>query len=227
MDMIQTNFTPGKIQRVLEGEQPSQQFYNKAFGRYHVAIEDGYLTSTQRQMQLAQMVTLKTQAGIEFSPEDYIEASTLQNKTRILENIEKANQQAQQQAQSQQQSAMQLNEARSEDMKSRAEANRGLAIERASRVDENEALAVERRAAAIKDQDQGILALVKAMREIETTDLGHLQQLLTIQNIMSARQQQQDVMNEGSTEDKKAEAIAAVSSRSRNQQPEQQVGLQA
>lgn len=227
MDMIQTNFTPGKVQRILEGEQPSQQFYSKSFGRYHVAIEDGLLTSTQRQMQLAQMVALKTEAGIEFSPEDYIEASTLQNKTRILENIEKAKQQAMQQAQAQQQSELQLNEARSEDMKSRAEANRGLAIERASRVDENEALAVERRAAAIKDQDQGILSLVKAMKEIETSDLGHLQQLLTIQNIMSARQQQQDVMNEGSTEDKKAEAIAAVSSRSRNQQPQQQVGLQA
>ena len=48
MDMIQTNFTPGKIKRILEDQEPAPQFYNKAFGRYHVAIEDGLNTSTDR-----------------------------------------------------------------------------------------------------------------------------------------------------------------------------------
>jgi len=231
MDMIQTNFTPGKIQRILEGEQPAPQFYSKAFGRYHVAIEDGLNTSTQRQMQLAQMVQLKAEAGINFSEEDFIEASTLQNKKRILDNLAKQKQEAQQLAQQAQQAEMQVKAAQTEDLTARAEANRGLAIERASRVDENEALAVERRAAAIKDQDMGLLALVKAMKEIDTADLSHLEQLLGIQNLLSARQSQQDEINKDVTEDKKAEAIAAVSSKSRNQpeaQPEQsQVGTQA
>ena len=232
MDMIQTNFTPGKIQRILEGDQPAPQFYNKAFGRYHVAIEDGLNTSTQRQMQLAQMVALKTEAGINFSEEDFLEASTLQNKKKILDNLQKQKQQQQQMAQQQQQAQEQLIAAQTSDAQARAEANRGLAIERASRVDENEALAVERRAAAIRDQDTGLLSLVRAMKEIETIDIGHITELVAIQNLMSARQQQQDVATKGTTEDKKAEAIAAVSSKSREnpigmEQPQQQAAMQA
>jgi hypothetical protein len=240
MDMIQTNFTPGKIQRILEGEEPAPQFYSKAFGRYHVAIEDGLNTSTQRQMQLAQMVALKTEAGIEFSPEDYIEASTLQNKKKILDNLQKKQQQLQEQQQQIQQAELEFTNARSEDMLARSYANKGLAIERSSRVDENAALAVERRAAAIKDQDIGFLSLVRAMKEIDTADISHIQQLVTIQNLMNARQENTNNAQESDiAQEKKAEAISAVSSAAfepqqqnmASQQPNQsevpqQVGLQ-
>ena len=226
MDMIQTNFTPGKVKRILEDEEPSQQFYSKAFGRYHVAIEDGLNTTTQRQMQLSQMIILRNEAGINFSEEDLLEVSNIQNKKRILDNLAKQKQQQQQQVEQQQQTQAELAQAQMRDLDSRAEANRGLAIERASRVDENEALAVERRAQAIKDQDMGLLTLVKAMKEIETVDLSHLNQLIGIQNIISMRQQEQDQVAKDVTEDKKAEAIAAVSPRSREQgaQQSQQVG---
>jgi hypothetical protein len=221
MDMIQTNFTPGKIQRILEGEKPSPQFYSKAFGRYHIAIEDGLNTATQRQMQLAQMMLLKTEAGINFSQEDILEASTLQNKKRIMDNMNKNNQKAEQQAMQEQQANVNLINARAEDMTARSEANRGLAIERASRVDENEALAVERRAAAIKDQDLGLLSLVKAMKEIDTVDISHISQLMAIQNMLNDRQKFDDKVSDENTKDKKAEAIAAVSRASHPVQPQQ------
>lgn len=230
MDMIQTNFTPGKIQRILEDEEPAPQFYNKAFGRYHVAIEDGLNTSTQRQMQLAQMVQLKTEAGINFSEEDFLEASTLQNKKRILDNLQKRQQQEQQQQQQQQEAQLRYVNSQAEDMEARAEANRGLGLERASRVEENHALAVERRAAAIKDQDQGLLSLVKAMKEIETVEIGHVKELFTLSDMLMARQQMEEAQPKGV--EKEAQAIASVSGKSRQiptaegQSPEQpQMGI--
>jgi hypothetical protein len=222
MDYIQTNFTPGKIQKILEGKQPAPQFYNKAFGRYHVAIEDGLNTSTQRQMQLAQMVSLKAEAGINFSEEDMLEASTLQNKKQILDNLAKQKQQAMQQQQQVQQAQLRVMETQAQDNEAKAEANRGLGLERASRVEENHALAVERRAAAIKDQDIGLLNLVKAMKEIETTDISHIKELFTLSNLLTERQRMEEATNPAST-DKESSAIAAVSSRSRQpQQPPQQ-----
>jgi hypothetical protein len=224
MDMIQTNFTPGKIQKILEGEQPAPQFYNKAFGRYHVAIEDGLNTSTQRQMQLAQMVLLRNEAGINFTPESYIEASNLQNKKKLLDAIE---QQQQQQNQMQQQAAqLQMKEiqAKTQLMEAQAEANLGLGAERASRIEENSALSVERRAAAIRDQDQGLLALVKAMKEIESTDIMHLKELFSISDLLMQRQNAQQAEVPGATE-RKAEAIAAVSPKSR-EQPQMQQQMQ-
>lgn len=219
LDYIQTNFTPGKVSRILEGEQPAPEFYNKAFGKYHVAIEEGQNTSTQRQMQLLQMVQLQTEAGVQFAPEDFIEASTLQNKKKLTDNMAKRQQAQEQQMQQQQQAELRFTHAKSEDMEGRAEANRGLGLERASRVEENHALAVERRAAAIRDEDTGLLNLVKAMKEIETIDINHVKDLFTIQSIMKAQQNIEEKQDEGSTE-KEAEAIAAVSAKSR--QPEQQ-----
>ena len=222
LDYITTNFTPGKVARILEDEQPSDQFYSKAFGKYNVVIEDGLNTSTQRQMQLWQMVQLKTEAGINFSQEDFIEASTLQNKKKILDNLQKTMQKEQQQVQLQQG----LIQAQTEDIQARAEANRGLGLERASRVDENHALAVERRAAAHRDEDQGLLTLVKAMNEIETVKIGHLSELFALSELVENRRAMKEQGEPNSTEEE-ASAIAAVSSKSRQpDQPQQQVGMQ-
>lgn len=218
LDYITTNFAPGKISRILENEEPSEQFYNKSFGKYNVVIEDGLNTSTQRQMQLWQMVQLKTEAGINFSQADFIEASTLQNKKKIMDNLAMEQQKAEQQVKLQQG----LIQAQTEDIQARAEANRGLGLERASRVDENHALAVERRAAAHRDEDIGLLNLVKAMNEIETVKIGHLSELFALTEIMENRRAMKDEQVSNSTQDEAA-AIAAVSPQSRNNQ---QVGLQ-
>ena len=224
MDMIQTNFTPGKIKRILEDQEPAPQFYNKAFGRYHVAIEDGLNTSTQRQMQLMQMVQLKAEAGINFSEEDLIEASTLQNKKKILDNIQKRSQQTEQQAQQQQQLAMQNMAAKTTLLEAQSEANFGLGRERTSRIEENHALSVERKAEAVKDEQQGLLNLIKSMKEIETTDLGHIRELFSLSDILMNRQKMKEEESSAGKTERKAEAIAATAPRQEvQQQPQQQL----
>lgn len=182
IEIIQTNWAPGKVQKILEGEQPSPQFYNKAFGKYHAAIEEGLNTTTQKQMQFAQMLQL-IQAGVPIPPGELIEAATIQNKDRIIKSMEKAQQQQQQMQQVQVQAAMQEQQARTELARARAIADRGLGIERVSRVQENRALAEERRAAAVKDEQMGILNLVRALKEIDSVDLEQLEKLLTLQRI--------------------------------------------
>lgn len=179
VDIVQANFTPGKVQKILEGEQPAPQFYNKAFGKYHCAIEDGLNTTTQKQMAFAQMLQLK-EAGVPVPDDVLIEACTLQNKKKLIESIQKSQQAQQQMQQAQLQAQIEL-------IQAQTIAAKGTGIERLSRVNENEAFAVERRAEAIKDQELGFLDLVKAVKELENMDVDHIKQIVDISHSIRAQ----------------------------------------
>lgn len=196
IDLVQTNFVPGKIKKILEGEEPAPQFYSKAFGKYDAVVEDGLNTSTQKQMQFAQLLQLR-ELGVPIPDESLLEACTVQNKKKLMESINAAKQQAQQLQQAQMQAQMQEQMARAELSQARAVADRGLGLERISRVEENKALAVERRAAAEKDHDMAILNLVKALKEIDSVDIEQLNKLVTLSHFVSAKQklQEQESMN--------------------------------
>lgn len=148
MNVMQANYTPGKVQRIIN-EQPAPEFYNKAFRKYDIAVEEGLNTTTQRQMQFAQLLQLR-EAGVPVPADLLLEASTMQNKTQLVEAVRAQEQQQAQMAQQQMQAQMQLQSAQSELAHARSQADQGLAVERASRVEENQALAVERRAEAQK-----------------------------------------------------------------------------
>lgn len=182
IEIIQRNFTPGKIQRIL-GEQPAPQFYNKAFGKYDCAVEDGLNTTTQRQMQFAQMLQLR-EAGVPITTEDLLEASTLQNKKKIIQNAMQQAQQASQMQQTQLQAAMTESEAKANLANARAQADTGLGLERMSRIAENRELARERHAEAEKDRELALLNFVKALKEIEGVDLAQLEKLVHLASLV-------------------------------------------
>ncbi len=195
IDIVQANFTPGKIKKILEGEEPAPQFYNKAFGTYHAAVEEGLNTTTQKQMQFAQMLQLK-ETGVPITDEDIMEAATLQGKKKIVENMQQQKQQAMQMQQAQAQSALQEQQARTNLAEARAQADRGLGLERVSRIQENQALAVERRAAAEKDHDVAFLNLVKALKEIDGIDLEHVERLLRMSHVIKDKEKAtEDIRN--------------------------------
>lgn len=186
ISLIQQNWTPGKVQRIL-GKEPTQQFYNRAFGKYDAVVEEGLNTSTQRQMQFAQLLQMR-EMGIDIPPELLIKSSTLQEKNELIEAIGQQQQQQQQMAQQQQQVQMEVLKAQIEDLKSRAMANQGLGVERVSRVEENRALAIERLAEAQKDRDLGTLDRIKAVKELTDIDLGQIERAINILKIIQEDQ---------------------------------------
>ena len=188
IDIVQSNFTPGKVKRILE-QEPTQQFYNKAFGKYDAAVEEGMNTTTQRQMQFAQLLQLR-EVGVMVPDDLLLEASTVQDKKKLVEAVQRNQQQAQQLQQMQLQASMQEQQARTQLAQARAQADRGLGLERLSRIDENQALAVERRAEAEKDQEAALLNLVKALKEIESIDIIHLEKLIALSNLVKVKESQ-------------------------------------
>lgn len=183
MKIIQANYTPGKIKNFLEGEEPAPLFYNKAFGKYHCMVEAGFNTESQKQMQFAQLVQLR-ELGVPFPDSALFEAATIQNKSKIIEQMQQQQQQAMQQQIMKQQLEMQELQARVDLAQSRAHADRGLGDERYSRIPENKALAEERRAAAIKDDQMALLNFAKAMREIESLDIAQLEKMIALKKML-------------------------------------------
>ena len=194
IDVIQANYTPGKIKKILEGKEPTQQFYNKSFGKYNAHVEEAILTQTQKQLQFVQLLNLR-EVGVNIPDDVLLDSCTVTNKKELLESIQQSQQQKQQMEQQQMQLQMQQMQSQIKLQDAQTTANEGLGIERLSRVKENEALAEERRAQAVKDEDAALLDLVKAMKEIDGLDLQHMQQLLQMHAIVKG--QEMENSNEG------------------------------
>jgi len=188
LDVIQNNFTPGKVAKIIE-QEPTPQFYNKAFGKYDAAVEEGINTTTQRQMQFAQLMHLR-EAGINIPDNVILEATTLQNKKDLIEAVEQQNKQQQEMEQFQRQTQIAETKAGIELSRARTVADQGLGVERLSRVQENQALAVERRAEAQKDRTAGMLNIVKAIKEIEGIDISQLEKLISLSKLLTKQEEQ-------------------------------------
>lgn len=195
---IQTNFTPGKVKRILgEDQEPTKQFYDKTFGKYDAAIEEGFNTTSQKQMQFAQLLQLR-EVGVMVPDEVLLEAATLQDKNKLIAAVQQAQQQQAQMAQAQNEAAIQETMARTKLSEARAMADQGLGLERMSRIEENKALAIERQAEARKDDEAALLNFVKALKEIDQLDLMQLEKLISLQAVMRA-QENNNPQLEGST----------------------------
>lgn len=176
--LMQQNWTPGKVRRIIQ-QEPTDQFYNRAFGKYDAVVEDGLNTSTQKQLQMQQLLQMR-EMGVPVPTNLLIENSTLQNKKELIDAISKQEEEQARAVREQQQAQVEVLKAQIEDLKSRAMANEGLGFERASRVQENQALAVERIAAAQKDRESGALDRVRAAKELQGIDLDHLSKAIEI-----------------------------------------------
>lgn len=193
LEIVQSNFTPSKIKRILN-EEPTPEFYNKNFGKYDAAVEEGFDTATQKQMQFAQLLQLR-EMGIPVPSQVLVEAATLQNKKQLIEAINAAEQAQQQQAQAQSQAAMQQQQITAELAQSEAAANYGLMQERMSRIEENRAMAIdkladsqEKRAAMKKDEEEALLSKIKMIKELQDIDIAQLDKLVKMAHFIENQQ---------------------------------------
>lgn len=213
MKVFQNTMVPEKVERVL-GEQPSQEFYDRTFGQYDCVVEDGYDTSTQRQLAFAQSLKLK-EMGAPIPWSFIMDNAALQNKTQ-LQQIMQQEEQAQAQAQQQQQQmAMQEQQATIKMAEAQAQYQEAGQRERDSRVYENIALMDEREAEALKDREQALLNKMKALREFEDIEIDQIYKFLEISRLMK-EQEQMEMSAKSGEQVAKAEMI-----KSATQQPEQ------
>lgn len=186
--MIQNNQTPGKIQRMLGGEQPTPLFYDKAFGKYHFTCELGFNTETQKQLEFAQKLELR-KAGINISDAQMIASATLQHKEDLMKELEAASQQQSQMQQMQMQVQMQELQARSQYSQAKSASELALAGERDMRVRVEAAEIVRKSYEDNKLQEEALLNKVKILKELESIDLTHLKELITMSQMLKQQDQ--------------------------------------
>jgi len=175
IELIQTQWTYGKIRSVI-GEEPTPEFDNKAFFSYGAKVIQGVLTETQQQLELSQLFELQTRFGEVFPPDEIIEAMTIQNKDRIIEKIQKAQQEQAQQAQAMQQMQMQQMQVDSETKIAYAHSQHSLAEERSAKIHTDIAIAEDKLKRAHTEDTAALLNAIKAIKELQGMDLDHLAQ---------------------------------------------------
>lgn len=169
LKLIQT-WTPQKVERIIR-QKPTQQFYDKEFTKYDVAVQEGMLTDTQKQIYFRQLVDLKqlTDAPSQgpITAEMLVEAAPIQGKTtlqkQIAQNEQARNEAAQKQAQAQQ-SMLKMQE---QAVTAKAISDIALSKERFTRSVANMGLEDERAARAVQDRSQAVLNNIKAAGEIQ------------------------------------------------------------
>jgi hypothetical protein len=182
LEFIKKNFSKGKVARIL-GEEPVQDFSNLVFTQFDIRIEEGVNTTTQRQLAFAQKIQL-LQMGVPIAPEDLLEEATMQNKDKVIERIQQAQQQAQQMQEQEMQIQMFKIQSEAKALDAAAMANTGLGIERLSRVQENRALAIEKINESEAKKAQGTLDAARTLKELQEIDLNQIQKLIIIANTL-------------------------------------------
>jgi hypothetical protein len=179
IEMIQKLWTYGKVKQVI-GEEPTAEFDDKAFFKYGCKVVQGVLTESQQQLELAQLLHLQQLAPDSVPMDEIVEAMTIQNKDRIIEKIQKAQQAQQEQAQKREQVELEHIQLKNKMMIAEAHSKEGLATERIAKVQLDKALNAERIQRAEQDRSGAALNMVKAIKELQSIDLNHLQQYLDI-----------------------------------------------
>jgi len=182
LNIVQNNYTPGKVKRICSDE-PTPEFYNKNFGKYDCVMEMGFDTSSQKALAFAELLHLR-EAGVQVPDATLLDACTVQNKDKLIKDIESAAQQQQAEAQKMQEIQAQEIQMRSQLAGARVEEQLALARARDAKAVLDVNSVGERLAEARKDETQAKLNYVKELETIDSMRLESLQKLVELSKML-------------------------------------------
>lgn len=195
-DLIVNNWSEGHVARIT-GKKPTENFFDNLFTKFHCVVEEGELTSTQRQFQFLQALQMK-QMGIPISNKYLVMKSTLQDKKGVMQEIEQAEKMQGQSQQMQMQVEMQKMAAEGEMNAARAENERASAYEKRTRAVADMSLAKWHEGKAIHDLASGALDNAKALNEVQQMKTTHLHDL--IHSVLDMQLKQKELLQEDEVE---------------------------
>jgi hypothetical protein len=182
LQAIRKNFSKGKIASIL-GHQPSARFFTSHSLKYDIAVEEGNYSSSQRQMELQQLLHFK-ELGMPIADKSILRAAFITNKEQVISDMEEQVQQQQQAQQAQAQEESKKNNAQI--MASYAKARTDMAREKDLIASSQERMAkiVDLQASAEHKQAEADLALVKEMITLEDMDLANFRASLEMAELI-------------------------------------------
>jgi len=238
LQIVLYNWNAEKVGMMI-GEEPSPHFYSRVFAKYHTIVEEGLLTSTQRNIQAQQMLDINTTFGREVIPPSMIiKDMNIQGKAEILEFLQQQEQQAQEMQQEdytlkhafenaklkELYSKATANIARAREDHSRSESNLGLYEERLSMIERNRAL-------SLKEKQAALTSLLDNMQRFGQIETEYADNKLTVDeyNIRSEEEKEKDDVQRRTESNKFMEQILNLgmdtlqeAERNQQQQPQEQ-----
>jgi hypothetical protein len=200
LEMIQKNWTYNKIKMIL-GEEPTEEFDNKAFFKYGCKVVPGVLTETQQQLELGQLLNLRELYGPNAPPvlmDRIIDTMYIQNKDILKEGINKYQEAQSQQAQQMAQLQMQQLQVDNETKLAYAESQKGLAAERVAKIQTDKAVAEDKIRRAEQEDTASLLNLVKTLKELQSMDTSNLTAKIDMLNKINSLNFEEKMIEENS-----------------------------
>ena len=189
LQAIRKNFSKGKITSIL-GHEPDQKFFSSHSLKYSVAVEEGNYSTTQRQMELQQLLHFK-ELGIPIANKSIVRASFITDKKQVEEDMQ---QEMEQQAQQAQQQAQQQEKSENAKVMS-AFAKSKLDMAKAQ---ESYAKIEEIHSKAEHNEMESDLNLVKLAMELEDVQFNQLKSAFELASAMKAANNQEQEMKKQS-----------------------------
>ena len=175
LQAIRKNFSKGKVRNIL-GHEADQRFFTSLSQKYAIAVEEGNYSTSQRQMELQQLLHFK-EIGMAISDKSILRAAFITNKKQVIAEMEEQQQAAQQQQMQQMQQQAQVDQAKILGSISKAKLDEAKIAETYAKVDDLEAGAEHKRTAADLD-------IVRQMVELEDMDLANFRANLEMAEIV-------------------------------------------
>lgn len=166
VSIMRKNFSKGKLTHII-GHEPDQRFFTSNAQKYSIGVEEGNYSTTQKQMELQQLLHFK-ELGMPIPDKSILRAAFISNKKQLMEEMDE---QAQQQAQAQQQQAQQqaqLDQSKTANEMSKAQLNLAKVHETHAKIGEIQSESHHKEIAADLD-------LVKMIVELEDLQFGQFE----------------------------------------------------
>jgi hypothetical protein len=195
LQAIRKKFSKGKIASIL-GHEADPRFWSSHSLKYSVAVEEGNYSTTQRQMELQQLLHFK-ELGMPIANKSILNAAFITNKKEVIQDMQEQEQAQQQAQQAEAQKQSEVDNAKI--MTSYAKAKSDLAKEKELMASAQEKIAKigTEQASAQHKLAEADLALVKEMITLEDMDLETIRKSFEIaQLIKMGNNPQQTAVNQ-------------------------------
>ncbi len=178
LQAIRKNFSKGKVRNIL-GHDADPRFFTSHSLKYSVAVEEGNYSTTQRQMELQQLLHFK-QIGVPISDKSILQAAFITNKREVIADMEQQMQQQQQQAQAESQKQEKLDNAKIMSMFAKSKVDMAREKDVIASAHERLAKIEDLQADAEYKSSRADMEMVKTMIELEDMDLRNLKDSLEL-----------------------------------------------
>lgn len=175
---IRKNFSKGKVRNIL-GHEADPRFWTSHSQKYAIAVEEGNYSTSQRQMELQQLLHFK-EIGMAIPDKSILRAAFITNKAQVIQEMEEATQQQMQQQQAEAQSAEKMDNAKIMGMFAKSRLDMAKEQEAVASTHEKLAKTQELYSEAEYNSSRADLEMVKTMIELEDMDLANFRSSLEL-----------------------------------------------